>query len=169
MHHLVFNQQISLWHKVVFWNFRRGTCYWPVRCGPALRDRSPLGSWQLSCQAHWNFSSSVGARSENLGTTTAGVRAALCKRGTALTSWDLGHPAAPRFWLGEGRHWQAAFVQIEEYHSRQRKPHDEKLRWKGTNDIYGTECQSIYWECMVQARKGEGWGCLDFQQNILIF
>lgn len=23
MHHLIFNQQISMWHNVVFWNFER--------------------------------------------------------------------------------------------------------------------------------------------------
>lgn len=42
MHHLVFNQQISMRHEVVFWDFRRETGCWPVWRGPAWKDRS---SW----------------------------------------------------------------------------------------------------------------------------
>ena len=74
MHHLVFNQRISMWHKVVLWDFRREReGYWPE--GQILLS---LG-W-LSCQARWNFSSGVKERSGNEGTPGARVRAALCQR-----------------------------------------------------------------------------------------
>lgn len=41
IHRLIFDQQTSMWHKVVLEDFRRERGgYWPVRGGLALKDRS---------------------------------------------------------------------------------------------------------------------------------
>lgn len=63
MYYLIFNQQVSMWHQVVLWGFRREREKLLASVErTTLEGQILLSQRRLSCQARWNFSSRMGER-----------------------------------------------------------------------------------------------------------